>query len=105
MFTRAVSVPHAIKEIFSSNNLYRQALLCGIANYTALAQKIKPDVEKLTASEMNIGTIVVAIKRLVDRLQEEEKIQNESDLKHILTIIEPIIMQTIFMTTKPVCPC
>ncbi|MGA9148959.1 MAG: hypothetical protein WBZ36_00165, partial [Candidatus Nitrosopolaris sp.] len=88
MFTRAVSVPQAIKEILSSNNLYRQALLWGIANYTALAQKIKPDVEKLTASEVNIGTIVVAIKRLVDRLQEEEEIQNESDLKHILPIIE-----------------
>jgi hypothetical protein len=83
-----VSVPQAIKEILSSNNLYRQALLCGIANYTALAQKIKPDVEKLTASEVNTGTIVVAIKRLVDRLQEEEEIQNESDLKHILPIIE-----------------
>src|SRR5215831_17652954 len=88
MFTRAVSVPQAIKEILSSNNLYRQALLSGIANYTALAQKIKPDVEKLTASEVNIGTIVVAIKRLIDRLQEEEKIQNESGLKHILPIIE-----------------
>ncbi|HET7389971.1 MAG TPA: hypothetical protein VFJ51_04030 [Nitrososphaeraceae archaeon] len=88
MFNRAVSVPQAIKEILSSNNLYRQALLCGIANYTALAQKIKPDVEKLTASEVNIGTIVVAIKRLVDRLQEEEEIQNESDVKHILPIIE-----------------
>jgi len=88
MFTRAVSVPQAVKEIRSSNNLYRQALLCGIANYTALAQKIKSDVEKLTASEVNIGTIVVAIKRLVDRLQEEEEIQNESDLKHILPIIE-----------------
>ena len=88
MFTRAVSVPQAIKEILSSTNLYRQALLCGIANYTALAQKIKPDVEKLTASEVNIGTIVVVIKRLVDRLQEEEEIQHESDLKHILPIIE-----------------
>jgi hypothetical protein len=54
---------------------------------TALAQKIKRDVEKLTAPEVNIGTIVVAIKRLVDRLQEEEN-QNESDLKHILPIIE-----------------
>ncbi|MGC2570656.1 MAG: hypothetical protein WA364_04020 [Candidatus Nitrosopolaris sp.] len=88
MFTSVVSVPHAINEILSSNNLYRQALLCGIANYTALAKKIKSDVEKLTASEVNIGTIVVAIKRLVDGLQEEEKIQNESELKHILPIIE-----------------
>lgn len=88
MFSPSISVPQAIKEILFSNNLYLQALLSGIANYTALAQKIKPDVEKLTASEVNIGTIVVAIKRLVDRSQEEEKIQNESDQKHILPIIE-----------------
>ncbi|HYA82857.1 MAG TPA: hypothetical protein VEH06_05325 [Candidatus Bathyarchaeia archaeon] len=88
MFTRAVSVPQAITEILSSNNLYRQALLCGISNYAVLAQKIKPDVERLTASEVNVRTIVVAIKRLVDRLQEEEEIQNESDLKHVLPIIE-----------------
>jgi hypothetical protein len=86
MFTRAVSVPQAIKEILSSNNLYRQALLCGISNYAALGRKIKPDVERLTASEVNVRTIVVAIKRLVDRLQEEEEIQNESDLKHVLPI-------------------
>src|SRR5215469_2611931 len=71
MFSPSVSVPQAIKEILFSNNLYLQALLAGIANYTALAQKIKPDVEKITASEVNIGTIVVAIKRLVDNLQSK----------------------------------
>jgi hypothetical protein len=88
MFSANISVPRATKEIILSNNLYLQALLSGIANYTASAQKIKPDVEKLTASDVNVGTIVVAIKRLIDRLQEEEEIQNESDLKHILPIIE-----------------
>jgi hypothetical protein len=47
MFSPSVSVPQATKEILFSNNLYLQALLSGIANYTALAEKIKPDVEKL----------------------------------------------------------
>jgi hypothetical protein len=69
MFSPSISVPQAIKEILFSNNLYLQALLAGIANYTALAEKIKPDVEKITVSEVNIGTIVVAIKRLVDNLR------------------------------------
>ena len=72
MFATTVSVPKAIKEILSSNNLYLQALLSGIANYTALGQKIKPEVEKLTSSNVNIGTIVVAIKRLIDNLQSED---------------------------------
>jgi hypothetical protein len=82
MFSPNVSVPQAIKEILFSNNLYLQALLAGIANYTALAQKIKPDVEKITASEVNIGTIVVAIKRLVDNLQskrDEDTISASND--------------------------
>ena len=82
MFPSNVSVPQAIKEILFSNNLYLQTLLAGIANYTALAQKIKPDVEKITASEVNIGTIVVAIKRLVDNLQSKrnaDKISASND--------------------------
>jgi hypothetical protein len=92
MFYRSVSVPQAIKEILASNNVYLQALLAGIANYTALAQKIKPDVEKLTASNVNIGTIVVAIKRLVDSLQKDEETENESGLKNIIPIFEGVRM-------------
>ena len=92
MFTRTLSVPQAIKEILSSNNLYLQALLSGIANYTALAQKIKPDVEKLTASNVNIGTIVVAIKRLVDSLQKDEGTEKKPGVKNIVPIIEGVRM-------------
>jgi len=92
MFSRSVSVPQAIKEILASNNVYLQALLAGIANYTALAQKIKPDVEKLNASDVNVGTIVVAIKRLVDNLQKDEGLENESGLKNIIPIIEGVRM-------------
>jgi len=92
MFTASVSVPLAVREILSSNNLYLQALLSGIANYTALAQKIKPDVEKLTASNVNIGTIVVAIKRLVDSLQKDEGRESKSSVKNIVPIIEGVRM-------------
>ena len=78
MLSRTRSVPQAVMEILSSNNLYLQALQSGIANYTALAQRIKPEIEKLTASNVNTGTIVVAIKRLVDNLHKEEEIENNS---------------------------
>jgi hypothetical protein len=68
-----VSVPQAIREVLSSNKLYLQALRSGIANYTALAQRIKSDVEKIVGSQVNIGTIVVAIKRLADILEKQEQ--------------------------------
>ena len=59
-----------MKQIIGTNMLYFQALSTGIANYTALAQKIRPEVEKLTNSEVNINTLVVAIKRFADSLDE-----------------------------------
>ncbi|HJT49285.1 MAG TPA: hypothetical protein VJ729_13965 [Nitrososphaeraceae archaeon] len=68
-----LSVPQAVKTILASNNLYFQALSSGIANYTALAQKIKIEVEKITGIEVQIGTIVVAIKRFADTLIKEQE--------------------------------
>ena len=70
MYSQTSSVPHAVKQIIGTNMLYFQALSTGIANYTALAQKIRPEVEKLTNSEVNINTLVVAIKRFADSLDE-----------------------------------
>ncbi len=67
------SVPNAIREVLSSNTLYLQALKSGIANYTALAQRIKPDVETIVGSQVNVGTIVVAIKRFADILEKEKQ--------------------------------
>ena len=63
-------MPHAVRQVIGSNTLFFQALSTGIANYTALAQKIKPEVEKLTKSEVNINTLVVAIKRFTDSLED-----------------------------------
>lgn len=68
MYSQTYSVPHAVKQIIGSNTLFFQALSTGIANYTALALKIKPEVEKLTKSEVNVNTLVVAIKRFADSL-------------------------------------
>ena len=72
MYSQSFSVPHAVKQVISSNTLFFQALSSGIANYTALAQKIKPQVEKLTKSEVNINTLVVAVKRFADSLNEND---------------------------------
>jgi hypothetical protein len=81
MYGRALghqSVPQAIKTILASNDLYLEALVSGIANYTALAHKFKPDVEKITGIEVQLGTIVVAIKRFADTLVKEKQEKEES---------------------------
>jgi hypothetical protein len=68
MYIRDFSVPQAIKEIIIANDFYLKAIKLGIVNYTALANKIHKDVEALTDSNVNIGTIIVAIKRFADEL-------------------------------------
>ena len=70
MFSQASSVPDAVREVIASNHAYFQALDLGIASYTALAEKIKPDIEKLIGSKVNLNTIVVAIKRFADALKK-----------------------------------
>ena len=68
MYIRDFWVPQAIKEIIISNDFYLKAIKLGIVNYTALVNKIHKDVEALTDSNVNIGTIIVAIKRFADEL-------------------------------------
>lgn len=88
MYAYAVSVPEVIREILASNPVYLQALELGIANFTAIAEKIRSDVEKLVSSKVNLNTIVVAIKRFADTLQEKRQ-QQEEELKMIKPSITP----------------
>jgi hypothetical protein len=80
MYRTAASVPQAIREVLSSNGLYLQALKSGIANYTALAQRIKDDVETIIGAQVNVGTIVVAIKRFSDILEKEKQEEQKKSI-------------------------
>ncbi len=71
MFSQVLTVPDAVRAVLANNNSYLQALELGIANYTALAERIKPDIEKLIGSKVNLNTVVVAIKRFADSLDEK----------------------------------
>jgi hypothetical protein len=82
MYAEAVSVPEAIRKILTNDHVYMQALVLGIANYTALADRVKPDIERLTGSKVNLNTIVVAIKRFADAL-EKKNMQQENSSAHL----------------------
>ena len=66
-----MTITQAIRHVLSSNEIYFRALQLGIANYTALAERIKSDVERLVGSTVNAGTVIVVIKRLADSLENE----------------------------------
>jgi hypothetical protein len=76
MYSNIPSVSKAIKDILFSNSIYLNSLKLGIANYTALAIKIKPEVDRMIGSKVNINTIVVSIKRIADALQRNLNLDN-----------------------------
>ena len=76
MYSNTPSVSKAIKDILFSNSIYLNSLKMGIANYTALAVKIKPELDKIVGSEVNINTIVVSIKRIADALEQNQDLDS-----------------------------
>ncbi len=48
-----ISIAQAVRDVLESNWLYFQMLHPGIANFTALAIKIEPDVEKRSGTSVS----------------------------------------------------
>jgi aspartokinase len=76
------SVPEAIREIITQNRSIYDCMKMDVINYTALAVKIQPVVERHLGTSVNLNTIVVAIKRYSDSFEQKEVVKNESVLKN-----------------------
>ena len=77
-----MTITQAIRHVLSTNEIYLRALQLGIANYTALAERIKSEVERLVGSTVNVGTVIVVIKRLADSLENERLESQQGHLPH-----------------------
>lgn len=66
MRAAGASVHDAVRETITRNRSLYDCVKMGIANYTALAERIRPAVERQTGAPANLNTIVVAIKRYAD---------------------------------------
>ena len=76
------SVPEVIREIITKNRSIYDCMKMDVINYTALAVKIQPVVERHLGTSVNLNTIVVAIKRYSDSFEQKEDVKNESVLKN-----------------------
>jgi len=78
-----MSVPEVVREIITRNRSIYDCMKMDLINYTALAVKIQPEVEKQLGSSANLNTIVVAIKRFADSFEQKEDVSDESVLKDV----------------------
>ena len=78
---RGLSVPEVVREIITRNRSIHDCMKMDVINYTALAVKIQPEVEKQLGNSVHLNTIVVAIKRFGDSFVGSENVTDEPVLK------------------------
>ena len=78
---RGLSVPEVVREIITRNRSIHDCMKLDVINYTALAVKIQPEVEKQLGNSVHLNTVVVAIKRFGDSFVGSENITDEPVLK------------------------
>lgn len=91
-----VSIPELVREIVTRNRSIYDCMKMDLINYTALAVKIQPEIERILGNSVNLNTIVVAIKRYADSFEIKEDIKDESVLKNARLALTDGIMDIKF---------
>ena len=96
MRVSSMSVPEVVREIITRNRSIYDCMKMDLINYTALAVKIQPEIERILGNSVNVNTVVVAIKRYSDSFEIKEEIKEESVLKNARLALTDGIMDIKF---------
>ncbi len=91
-----MSVPEVVREIITRNRSIYDCMKMDLINYTALAVKIQPEIERILGNSVNLNTIVVAIKRYADSFEIKEEVNEEPVLKNARLALTDGIMDVKF---------
>lgn len=91
-----MSIPELVREIITRNRSVYDCMKMDLINYTALAVKIQPEIEKILGNSVNLNTVVVAIKRFADSFEIKEEVKEESVLKNARLALTDGIMDVKF---------
>ncbi len=69
---KGISVPEEVREILTRNYAIYQCLKMKIINFHSLAELIQKQVQEVTGRKASVNTLVVAIKRFSDSLQDSK---------------------------------
>ena len=92
----SMSIPEIVREIVTRNRSIYDCMKMDLINYTALAVKLQPEIEKVLGCSVNLNTIVVAIKRYADSFEIKEDIKEESVLKNARLVLTDKMMDIKF---------
>jgi len=98
MRTAGLSVPEVVRELITKNRSVYDCMKMDVINYTALAVRLQPEVERQLGNSVNLNTVVVAIKRYADSFDRTEGVAEESVLKNARLSLTDGIMDVKFST-------
>lgn len=64
-----ISIPTAVEACIKKRPFLEDALVEGLINLSALARQLKPEIEKIVDREVNDSAVIMALNRLVPRLE------------------------------------
>ena len=64
-----LTIPNAVEEVIKKKPFLEGALVEGLINLSALARQLKPEIEKKVGKEVNDSAVIMALNRLVPRLE------------------------------------
>lgn len=64
-----LTIPNAVEEVIKKKPFLESALVEGLINLSALARQLKPEIEKKVGKEVNDSAVIMALNRLVPRLE------------------------------------
>ncbi len=84
-----ITIPEAVKELISQSPFLEEGLSQNLINLSALARKIKPELEEKLYKKVQTGAIIMALKRFSGEAQGKNK-----PLRNILTRITDITVRS-----------
>lgn len=64
-----ITIPSVVEQVIKKKPFLESALIEGIVNLSALSRKIKAEIEEELGKEVNDGAVIMALNRLVPRLE------------------------------------
>lgn len=75
-----ISISDALNEIIRGYPFLEEGLSRGIINYSAFAREVKPQIEKRLYKSVKEGAIVMALKRISERLVKNSRQKDQINL-------------------------
>ncbi|MCL2562277.1 MAG: aspartate kinase [Rikenellaceae bacterium] len=82
-----LTIPHAVEEVVKNKPFIESALVEGLINLSALARQLKPEIERKVGKDVNDSAIIMALNRLVPRLERIAYINTREVVRNIGDII------------------